>query len=371
MIKLKILIISSAALPAPVENAYGGLEAICGWLTLEFAKKGHDVTLVTSKGSTWEGEHPIMQDGKQIATMRVICTVDPVWTGDGELEHYKVYKDILEKEFSNDDTTIVLDHTWLCYSYLSKQKFPKMNLLHVHHGMLGFRTNPPVLHPRFVGLSSYHAQYMSNVLNIPVRHIHNGIPLVQFPENYDPLSTKGDYLLSLNRITDEKGIHDCIDVAVSTNTPIKIVGDDTKVLSQQYVNNIIERCRHSNGLAQYYGLVDTNTKNQLLKNCKALIACPKQTWLEAFGLYAVESQAYFKPVLALNNGGLNDIIKHGENGYLAPNTELLKQYVEKLDDINPLKCRENVETRFTKEIMAQNYLNLFEKIIQHDSTTFW
>ena len=226
---MKILIISSAAIPAPIIDSYGGLEALVGWQTMEFAKSGHDVTLVTTKGSQWEGSHPIMRDSEQIATMNVICTVDPDWNGQNEVEHYKVYKDLLEKEFSQGgEDSIVLDHTWLAFAYLSKQKFPQMNLLHVHHGMLGFQTAPPVLHPRFLGLSTYHAQFLSSVLNIPCRHIHNGIPLVQFPDDYDPSLDKGDYLLSLNRISAEKGIHDCIDVAVATNTPIKIVGDDTK-----------------------------------------------------------------------------------------------------------------------------------------------
>ena len=57
---LKILIISSAAIPAPIIDSYGGLEALAGWLTMEFAKNGHDVTLVTTKGSEWAGTHPIM-----------------------------------------------------------------------------------------------------------------------------------------------------------------------------------------------------------------------------------------------------------------------------------------------------------------------
>ena len=93
---------------------------------------------------------------------------------------------------------------------------------------------------------------------------------------------------------------------------------------------------------------------------------PKQTWLEAFGLYAVEAGAYFKPVLALNNGGLNDIIQHGYNGFLAPNTETLKQYVERLDEIKPENCRNMVERNFTKEIMSSKYLQLFQKILQGD-----
>lgn len=367
---MKILIISSAAVPAPVKDGYGGLEAICGWLCMEFAKQGHDVTMLTTKGSSWEGDHPITRDGQQIANMRVIGTVEPSWTLDGEIEHYNTYKNLLEKEFSSGNE-VVIDHTWWCFSYLSKQRFPLMNILHTHHGMLGFRSPPPVLHPRFVGLSTYHAQYVSNALNVPCRHIHNGIPLVQFPPDYDPSIDKGDYLLSLNRITDEKGIHDAIDVAISTNTPIKIVGDDTKVVSQNYVNNIIERCKASNGLAQFHGLVDTGTKNALILKCKALISCPKQTWMEAFGLYAVEGMAYYKPILALTNGGLNDIVQHGVNGFLAPNTEQLKNYVSQLDNIDPKNCRATVEQRFTKEIMAQNYLTLCQKILDKDPTVDW
>ena len=53
--------------------------------------------------------------------------------------------------------------------------------------------------------------------------------LVQFPPDYDPSLDKGDYLLSLNRISKEKGIHDVLDIAIATNSKIIIVGDDTKV----------------------------------------------------------------------------------------------------------------------------------------------
>ena len=367
---MKILIIGSAAIPAPTDG-YSGLEMITAWLTMECAKNGNDVTLLTTNGSPWEGSHKIMDGDRQIGTMRVVGTVDPDWNGMNEQNHYLAYKDLLEKEFSDGQSSVVLDHTWYCFSYLSKQKFPNMNLVHSHHGMLGFQTAPPVLNPRFVGLSSYHAQFLSNVLNIPVRHIHNGIPLVQFPPGYEPSLDKGDYLLSLNRISQEKGIHDSIDVAISTNTKIVIVGDDTKVQSQQYVNEIIERCRNSNGLATYLGLVDNNTKNNLLQKCKAVIACPKQTWLEAFGLYAVEAMAYYKPVLALNNGGLNDIVIQGFNGFLAPNTERLKKHVEQLDDIVPQNCRDGVEKNFTKEVMAKNYLDMCQKIIDKDPTSYW
>jgi glycosyltransferase involved in cell wall biosynthesis len=368
---MKILIISTAAIPTPPpDDGYSGLERICAWLTFEFAKRGHDVTLVSAKGSPWEGSHPIMDGDKQIATMNVIGTINPSWDGRMERNHYLEYQKLLEKEFS-DGNSIVIDHTWWCYSYLSKQKYPDMNLIHTHHGLLGFTQPPPVLHPRFLGLSTFHADYMNTQLKIPVRHIHNGIPLTQFPEDYDFSKHKGSFLLSLNRITAEKGIKNSIDIAVATKTPIILVGDDTKVGDQQYVNDVIERCRHSNGLAQYMGLVDNKTKNQLLQQCKAVIACPAPNWREAFGLYAVEAMNFYKPVIAVANGGLNDIVINGTNGFIAPNPELLKPFVEKLDDIDPQACRNNVEQRFSTDIMAQNYLNLFQKILDKDESSYW
>lgn len=59
-----------------------------------------------------------------------------------------------------------------------------------------------------------------------------------------------------------------------------------------YVQMIKEKCQKSGGLAEYTGLVNNKQKIDLIKNCKAVIACPKPSWIEAFGLYAIEANAY-------------------------------------------------------------------------------
>ncbi len=86
-----------------------------------------------------------------------------------------------------------------------------------------------------------------------------------------------------------------------TGNNIKIAGDDIHVPDLSYVQMIREKCQNTNGLAEYLGLVDNRTKIELIKKCKAVIACPKPVWIEAFGLYAVQANAYGKPVLALSN----------------------------------------------------------------------
>ena len=172
-------------------------------------------------------------------------------------------------------------------------------------------------------------------------------------------------------IVREKGIEDSIDLAVSTQNKIKIAGDDIHVPDHLYVEMIKEKCENSDGLAEYIGLVDNKTKIDLIKNSQAVIACPKPSWIEAFGLYAIEANAYGKPVLALNNGGLNDIIVSQVNGFLAKTPEDLQQYIERVYECSPESCRERVENLFTDEIMTKNYIQIFEGVLKGERGFRW
>jgi glycosyltransferase involved in cell wall biosynthesis len=355
-------------MPAPPEG-YGGLEAIAAWVAMEAAKRGHQVFLITTKGSAWEGNWNLEEAGVPKGTLSVLSTIPPNWYGNSERQHYLTYRTFLEKEFG-EGQGVVWENDWFHYGYLSAKSFPKMKMISTHHGMIGFRTPPPVLLPRMVGLSKPHSHLISQTLNIPCRYVWNGIPMPDIKDY-----TQGNYLLSLNRITDEKGIHDCIDVAMQAKTPIVIAGDDTHVVSQQYVHQIIQRCRTSGALASYLGLVDMNTRNELLKNCKAVIGCPKPTWMEGFGLYAVEAMAYGKPVLALANGGLTDIIQQGKTGFMSAGTYStpndLVQYVDRLGDIKPEDCRVRVEQEFSAQRMTDRYLEMFEGVMNDDPAYQW
>jgi glycosyltransferase involved in cell wall biosynthesis len=332
------------------------------------ASKAHDVTLISARGSS-VGKG----GGGQSSNLNVIETIEPSWEGTAAEEaHYLMYKELLEKEYGSGNG-IVWDNTWHCFSYLSAKKFPKMKIIHTNHGIIE-RQKVPVKQlrfPRFIGLSRLHAKYMSSVLKIPVRYVHHGIPLPLVEETKNNNNANGDYLLSINRIVREKGIEDSIDLAVRTRNTIKIAGDDIHVPDLSYVQMIREKCQNTNGLAEYFGLIDNKTKIELIKKCKAVIACPKPTWMEAFGLYAVEANAYGKPVLALSNGGLNDIIVNQTNGFLAKTPRELQGYVEKVYECSPESCRRRVEKHFTDEIMTKNYLHIFERVMEDEPAFRW
>src|SRR5205807_6725569 len=110
--------------------------------------------------------------------LTVIETGNPDYDGFNERSHYLGYREFMEKNFA-DDNSIVFDHTWLGYPYLSQLRNPKLKVVHTHHGEVTrelFANNPPpVQYPRFQGLSRPHAQHLSQIMGCPVRHCWNGI----------------------------------------------------------------------------------------------------------------------------------------------------------------------------------------------------
>lgn len=346
----------------------GGLEAVVTWFAINAVKRCHDVTIVTAKGPSMTRLQSFT-NGEKTGKLTMVETVEPSWVDSIEEAHYQHYKEILEKGYGMGQG-IVWDNTWHCFPYLSAKRFPKMKIIHTNHGMLEWHIPiKDITYPRHMGLSKAHAEYMSYELKMPVRYVHNGIPLPRFEPNTN--EDDENYLLSINRIVREKGIDDVIDAAIRTKNKIKIVGNDRYGIDPSYVNMIKDKCNNSNGYAEYYGLVDNTKKINLIRHCKAVIGCPKHPWMEAFGLYAVEANAYGKPVIALSNGGLKDIVINGVNGFLVNDTKELDEYINRVSEISPDKCRDRVEKYFTDEIMTNNYLDIFEKVLEDDPNFRW
>lgn len=376
---IKVVIISTAAIPSPPSGVYAGVEAISWNLANGLTKLGDEVTLITTNESEKIGYFQARDPNNNvIGSLEVKATGPTDWGPMGERNMFQNYAGWLEKEFG-DGQGVVIDYSWGGWPYvlaagkLGLKQHLNMKIIHVNHAMANFFNPieqkfslPPVPYPRMLGVSSAQAGYLSSQYGVPVRYVHNGIELppyvkldtsgmsnVSLPTNSNP------FLLSLNRISKEKGINECIDVAFRTNMKIKVVGADSWV-EQKYVADVVDKCHFSNGQAEYWGHVDTNTKWDLIKQCKAGIFCPnKNTYIEAFGINAVELNALGKPVVCLNNGGHNDTVKNMVNGFLCNNIDEMVETIKSgsLDMINPDMCRLAAE-RFSVENMSRGYQEL-------------
>ena len=390
----KVAIISTAAIASPPPNGqYSGVEAVSYNLAEGLTKLSNDVTLITTNESPKIGVFQAKNANNEVVgSLEVKATGPTSWEPLAERSMFVNYVPWLEKEFG-EGQGVIIDMSWGGWPYvlmagkLGLKPHPNMKIIHVCHAMANWFNPleqkfviPPVPWPRMIGVSANQAAYLSNQYGVPVRHVYNGINLPPY-EKLDvsgmnnvavPPKTDPQYLLSLNRIGVEKGIHDCIDVALRTGWKMKVVGADSWV-EQKYVAEIVDKCHFSDGQVEYYGHVDNDTKWNLITNCKAGIFCPNPSrYIEAFGINAVECNALGRLVVALRNGGHIDTIQNGVNGFLCNNVDEIVNVVKsnQLDNINSDNCRIAAE-RFSVENMARGYQELILGVMENRNEYKW
>ncbi|WP_269851505.1 glycosyltransferase [Methanosarcina horonobensis] len=85
---------------------------------------------------------------------------------------------------------------------------------------------------------------------------------------------------------------------------------------------------------------------------------------EAFGLGVVEALTCGTPVIAVNKGAMPELIMDGETGFLVSGVDEAVNAVQKLGSISRKKCRESVEKRFSVDRMVEDYIKVYETILE-------
>lgn len=345
---MRIALISSSAYPVPPPS-YGGLELMVWNLAEALDKLGHDVTVIAPEGSNCP-EH-----GHLIETIAPQTTVACDWF-QAELAAYNIYKPFLGY------FDVIHDHSWFGCVYLAKEDNPYLKICHTHHGMINWQTKPDyVSYMNMIGCSDAQSTYMTNVFKEPCKTVHHGIYLGA----YEFKDKKSERYLSLNRISNFKGIDAFCDVINRCKVFGDVVGEDRFVEDPDYVKTISSMCESSDGL-QYIGMVDQTLKTRMLQDAKALIALPllDRGYLEIFGLNITEAMACGTPVIGLKNGGLIDQIDDGVTGFLCSSIDEVEEIVraDKVSEISPYACRDRVEELFSRFGMAKKYLSLYDDI---------
>ena len=85
---------------------------------------------------------------------------------------------------------------------------------------------------------------------------------------------------------------------------------------------------------------------------------------EAFGLGVVEAMASGTPVIAMNRGSMPELIRDGETGFLVNSVDEAVEAVKKIGSISRKECRESVEKRFSVDRMVDDYIKVYEEILE-------
>jgi len=382
---LRIALISSTVLMTPPDS-YGGLERIVADLGTALAKMGHDVTVFAADGSSVPG-------------CKVVEFGEPSPQADwrkAERDAYEVYKDTL------DDFDIVHGHDWFCLEYAAKMENPNLKVLHTHHGQeLHFlpprgsltsrllrlltrqrpdnldwwaRRNGSAFKLNFVAVSNF-MRSMYSMHKLEAKVVYNGLNL----EKYLFKASKGDRLIFIGRIDRWKQPHVAIQVAKRLNVGLDVVG--VPVTQDQEYFERIERMVDGTQIVFYRGeSFPHEHKVELLGNAKACIF-PSKTG-EAFGLVPIEAMACGTPVIATNDGAVQEVVGRGgvvcetyketfrrRGGHVAleivpvrNEADAIAEALNKLD-IRPEDCRANADL-FSSERMAEAYLQLYRDILE-------
>ena len=335
---MKIAILSPIAWRTPPRH-YGPWERVVSLLTEGLVKEGVDVTLFATG------------DSLTSAKLQSVCQLP--YEEDKELDA-KVWESMHISEIMEHAHEFDLIHNnfdFLPLTYSGLIKTPMVTTIH------GF-SSPKILpvfkkynnKTHYVSISDADR---SRELDY-IRTVYHGIDLENFTLHTEP----GNYLLYFGRIHRDKGTWEAIQVAKMAKMKLVIAGIiQDRDYYEQYVEPFLSE------EITYIGSVGPKERNQVLGNAFALIH--PINFNEPFGLSIVEAMACGTPVLAFNKGSMPEIIQDGINGFLVSGIEEMAQKIKAVKNISREVCRATVESKFTREKMVKEYIEVYKEILKN------
>ena len=201
-------------------------------------------------------------------------------------------------------------------------------------------------------------------VNDNVHVIGGGVKLADF--EYSPLEEKREGERAVILMTGR-----CDDYSKG----MKVLQDAGDILAKERDDFVIHATHRVPGEESAHfkriGWFTFDKMKQLYKDCDICVV--PSIWEEPFGLVAVEAMALGRPVVVGNVGGLQEIVLHGETGYIyqRDSAEALANELRKLLDDPKLRRsmgdagRKRVEDNYDwKQVISRHYPSLLESVMK-------
>jgi alpha-maltose-1-phosphate synthase len=226
-----------------------------------------------------------------------------------------------------------------------------------------------------------------------VHVIYNGIDLKEYQKTSatDALVEYGvdpsvPYVLFVGRITRQKGVVHLVDAIKYLPKGTQVVlcagAPDTPEIAQE-MRAKVEAARGAGGNIVWIEKMVTKPEAiELYSNCR-VFCCPSV--YEPFGIINLEAMACGAPVVASATGGILEVVKDGETGYLVPfdadpvtsfpvdGEKFSRDLAARLTDLmaDPARCaqfgaagRRRVEETFAWEAIARQTVELYRRLVE-------
>ena len=325
---------------------YGGTERIVAYLTEELVRLGYKVTLFASGDSVTNAELvPVCQQS---------------------FRHNKRAKDYLSLE------VLLMDHVM--------QRAGEFDVIHFHTGCLHYlisrhltvphvttlhgRLDTPELLRLYERFRDMPMISISNSQRTPwpcanwQGTIYHGLPKDLFRFHPEP----GEYLAFLGRASPEKRVDRAIEIAKRVGMPLKIAAK-VDPADRRYFKQQIEPLLNDSHI-EWLGEISDKDKDEFLGSAYALLF--PIDWPEPFGLVMIESMACGTPVVAYECGSVPEVMEDGVTGFIVRDVDDAAKGVNRIRDLSRARCREVFEKRFAAERMANDYLEIYNRLVDSD-----
>ncbi|MCA1787951.1 MAG: glycosyltransferase family 4 protein, partial [Desulfobacteraceae bacterium] len=335
---MRIAMLSPIAWRTPPVH-YGPWEKVASLLTEGLVKLGHDVTLFATKDSLTH------------ATLHAVCAR-------GYEEDHTIIPKVSEclhisELFDHaEEFDIIHNHfDYLPLTYTGLTHTPVVTTIH------GF-SSPKIL-PVFrkYNKKTFYVSISDADRNPDldyIRTIHHGIDLTEF--DFQPYPE--DFLLFLGRFHPDKGAKEAIEIARASGRKLFMAG----IIQDDAYFNAHIRPVIDDDQVTYLGSIGPEKRNEILGKAAALLH--PINFDEPFGLSVIESMACGTPVIAVNRGSMPELIQDKENGFLVSGTQEAVLAVEYISGIDRAFCRKTVLDHFTVDHMVENYIQVYEEILE-------
>lgn len=334
---MQVLIVSALAFPIAPDTGYGGIERLAYQFSEELAREGHLVSLLAVNGTVPPPGVTLLDAGSP----------NPYF-GQGEYESAARYLDHA-KEF---DVIHSISHGhW--FARLGGIQLPVISVFWHDPWIAKF----PEPNFNVVALSEWAAKRFGQVY-FQDALVQETILINKEKYFYDVNIERGDWFLSLGKLSAEKGHLEAIEICKKANVPLKIIGG-TFCCPADYVQAVKSNCNED---IQYLGEVTDNTKIGCLQRCKALIYPVGQDEVTSHKIQ--EALMCGTPIIAYNRGAMGHVIDEGVTGYLIEdrNQEAFANRMKDIERISNKTCRETAVKRWGEENVVRNYVKLYEQV---------
>lgn len=174
------------------------------------------------------------------------------------------------------------------------------------------------------------------------------IPNSFTPSEFKYSDNKGDYLLYLGRVSEEKGIDLAIQTAAATERRLIIAGPG-------HIDSVPAG-------VEMVGYADVDQRRTLLAGAAALIA--PTLYIEPFGNIVIEAAMSGTPVITTDWGGFTETVVTGLTGFRCRSLSEFVEAVGRLSEINSWDCRGWAMKNYSDSAVHAQFDQYFKRIAE-------